>query len=75
MAEKVYLVDNNGTIGLAITRDGDRFSTERGATRSATKLLKRDQDLTQGRREIKILTSAFSATTWVRSEKMNVDSI
>jgi hypothetical protein len=63
MTEKVHLVDNFSRIGLAITRDGDRCPTVLGATRSVTELLKKGQDLTQGRREITILTAAFSATT------------
>ena len=72
MTEKVHLVVNNGRSGLAITRDGDRLPAGRGVTRNVTKLLKRGKDLAQHRREIKILTAAFSATTCVRSEGINV---
>lgn len=63
MTEKVHLVDNSCRSGLAIARYGDRFPTERGATRVVAKLLKTGQDLTQGGGDLKVLTSAFSATT------------
>jgi hypothetical protein len=63
MTEKVHLVLNSGLSGLAITRYGDLFPTERGVTSSVAELLKTGHDLTQSRGEIKILTAVFSATT------------